>query len=97
VEPQPLLLPAAVASGGRAGDRRHRADRLSAQLVGRAVPEAGAAMKQALRQVRWLAELSEEALDDVIEAGQEVRFAAGRTLVGELESGDDLFVLTEGS
>jgi CRP-like cAMP-binding protein len=54
-------------------------------------------MKQALRGVRWLASLSEGALDDVIEAGTEVRFVAGKTLIGELESGDELFVLVEGS
>jgi len=53
-------------------------------------------MKAALRGVRWLAELSEEALDDVIEAGQEARFAAGRTLLGELESGDDLYIIVDG-
>src|SRR5207245_888050 len=78
------------------GDRRHRPGGVPARVVGRALPAAGvtgAAMKQALRGVRWLAALSEEALDDVIDAGQEVRFAAGRTLVGERESGDDWFIL----
>jgi len=50
----------------------------------------------ALRSVRWLAPLSDGALDDVIEAGIEVRFAKGKALVGELELGDDLFVILSG-
>ena len=45
-------------------------------------------MKETLRSVRWLAALSDGALDDVI--------AAGRALVAELEPGDDLFVLLSG-
>jgi CRP-like cAMP-binding protein len=54
-------------------------------------------MKSALRGVPWLASLSEEALDDVVEAGTEVRVPPGQTLMGELEAGDDLFILVEGA
>jgi len=50
----------------------------------------------ALRAVRWLAPLSDGALDDVMEAGVAVRFQAGQALVGELELGDDLFVILDG-
>jgi CRP-like cAMP-binding protein len=54
-------------------------------------------MKTALRNVPWLAALSEEAVEDVIDAGSEVHFPAGRALMGELEAGDDLFVLLDGN
>jgi CRP-like cAMP-binding protein len=54
-------------------------------------------MKEALRQVRWLSALTDGALDEVIEAGTEVVFAPGRALVGELEVGDDLYVLIAGT
>jgi CRP-like cAMP-binding protein len=53
-------------------------------------------MKATLRTVPWLAALTEAALDDVIEAGREVRWPAGRALVGELEAGDEFFILLEG-
>jgi CRP-like cAMP-binding protein len=53
-------------------------------------------MKATLRSVKWLAALSDGALDDVIAAGHEVVFPEGRALVAELEPGDDLFVLLSG-
>jgi CRP-like cAMP-binding protein len=53
-------------------------------------------MKATLRSVKWLAALTDGALDDVIAAGHEVVFPAERALVAELEPGDDLFVLLSG-
>ncbi len=53
-------------------------------------------MKATLRTVPWLAALADGALDDVIAAGSDVTFAPGRAMVGELEPGDELFVLLEG-
>ena len=54
-------------------------------------------MKTALRNVAWLAALAENALDDVLDAGDEARFAPGKALMGELEVGDDLFILLDGT
>jgi CRP-like cAMP-binding protein len=53
-------------------------------------------VKHALRHVAWLAALAENALEDVLDAGSEVRFQPGQALIGELEIGDDLFILLEG-
>jgi CRP-like cAMP-binding protein len=54
-------------------------------------------VREALRSVAWLAALSDGALEDVVQAGTPVTFAPGRALVGELEAGDDLFVLAAGT
>ncbi len=50
-----------------------------------------------VRAVPWLASLGEEALAEVIEAGQIVTFAPGRRFVQELEVGDSLYVLLDGA
>jgi CRP-like cAMP-binding protein len=59
-------------------------------------PEETTRALRTLRAVPWLASLGEEALADVIESGDLVTFAAGERLVGELEIGDELFVIIEG-
>jgi CRP-like cAMP-binding protein len=50
-----------------------------------------------VRAVPWLASLGEEALGEVIDAGQIVTFGAGQPLVRELEIGDCLYVILEGT
>lgn len=53
-------------------------------------------MKEQLRAVPWLRSLGEDALAEVIEAGDVVSFAAGQALVRELEIGDEVFVIIDG-
>lgn len=50
----------------------------------------------AMRGVKWLASLGEAALDEVIDSGERVRFAPGRTIVRELEIGDSVYILVDG-
>jgi len=49
-----------------------------------------------MRGVKWLASLGEAALDEVIDSGERVRFAPGRTIVRELEIGDSVYILVDG-
>ncbi len=53
--------------------------------------------RNALRGVRWLSTLSDEELDAVAAQGQRRAFAPGRALVTELEVGEDLFIILEGT
>jgi CRP-like cAMP-binding protein len=56
----------------------------------------GAAALATMRGVPWLASLGEDALAEVIDAGDIVTFADGRPLVRELEVGDSALVILSG-
>ena len=51
----------------------------------------------ALRAVEFLAPLDDATLAELLAATREVRYAAGDTIVSELETGADVFVLVRGS
>jgi CRP-like cAMP-binding protein len=51
---------------------------------------------EALHAVPWLASLGEEALGEVMAAGEIVSFPVGKALVRELEVGDSVFVILHG-
>jgi CRP-like cAMP-binding protein len=49
-----------------------------------------------LRRAPWVAALGDEAIGEVLAAGQVVRFVAGRTIIRELEVGESLYVILAG-
>lgn len=58
--------------------------------------DADARALATLHAVPWLASLGEQALAEVIDAGEVIGFRAGDALVRELEIGDELFVIIDG-
>ena len=58
--------------------------------------ELSAAAREVLHNVPWLAMLGPSALDEVAAAGDAVHFAPGQRMIGELEIGDDFYLLLEG-
>jgi CRP-like cAMP-binding protein len=52
---------------------------------------------EALREVSWLGPLDPGELEEVAAGATERSFATGETLIGELEVGDELFILVAGS
>ncbi len=58
-------------------------------------PEALATF--ALRAVPWLSPLHDAALERVLSLGRLVRFRAGQTILAELESGEEMYLLLSGT
>jgi CRP-like cAMP-binding protein len=52
---------------------------------------------EALRGVRWLSSLDDRAREAVAAQAERVTFAPGREIMAELEVGDELFIIVEGS
>jgi CRP-like cAMP-binding protein len=54
-------------------------------------------LRERMQSVRWLATLGKDAVDELVLEGELVRFSAGRRLIGELELGDSMFVILDGT
>jgi CRP-like cAMP-binding protein len=54
-------------------------------------------LRERMQNAPWLASLPRETIDELIREGQLVHFAPGKRLMGELEIGDSMFTILDGT